>query len=66
MAGLGEKTDGWVKNKGLMGCHLLALILTLIMLQHFSVGFLPVIKCDINSRHSVNEMLKHSSTGVSE
>lgn len=39
---------------------------TLIMLQHFSVGFLPVIKCDINSRHSVNEMLKCGNTGVSE
>ncbi len=41
-----EKTDGWVKNKELMGCHVLALILTLIILQHFTVGFLPVIKCD--------------------
>lgn len=45
--------NGWIgekklmdKNKELMGFHVLALILTLIILQHFTVGFLPVIKCD--------------------
>lgn len=45
-----------------MGCHVFALI----MLQHFSAGFLPVIKCDISSANSENEMLKRGSTGVSE